>query len=85
VALLFTVRPIVTKYFKTNKVATNSDKLVGKTCKVTKEIEVGERGYVKVDGKEWSAVSNGKSDLMVGQVVRILAIDGNKLIVEEVE
>ncbi len=85
IALLLFVRPTIKNYLKTNKLATNSDSLIGKYCKVVSPILVGERGSVKIEGKIWTAISNCGKDLEKDQKVKVLAIQGNKLIVEVVE
>ncbi len=84
IALIIAVRPIAKNYFKTNKINTNADRLVGKVAVVTKDINVGERGEVKIDGKYWLAVTSGKEDLEVDERVEVLAIEGVKLIVDKI-
>ena len=48
---------------------------------VTEEIKKNSIGEIKVDGKRWSAISNMK--ILVGENVKVLKIDGVKLIVEK--
>ena len=79
--LIATVRPIAKNYFKTNIISTNSDRLIGKIAVCTKEITIGERGEVKIDGKYWMAVTSGEEDINAGDKVEVLAIEGVKLIV----
>ena len=79
--LIATVRPIAKNYFKTNIISTNSDRLIGKIAVCTKEIGLGERGEVKIDGKYWMAVTSGEEDINTGDKVEVLAIEGVKLIV----
>jgi membrane protein implicated in regulation of membrane protease activity len=79
--LIATVRPIAKNYFKTNIISTNSDRLIGKIAVCTKEITIGERGEVKIDGKYWMAVTSGEEDINTGDKVEVLAIEGVKLIV----
>ncbi|PAT02615.1 hypothetical protein CI105_01270 [Candidatus Izimaplasma bacterium ZiA1] len=79
--LIATVRPIAKNYFKTNIISTNSDRLIGKIAVCTKEISIGERGEVKIDGKYWMAVTSGEEDINTGDKVEVLAIEGVKLIV----
>ena len=80
--LLISIRPIVKNYLKTNIIGTNTDRLVGKVAICTKDINVGERGEVKIDGKYWLAVSSGEEDILVDDKVEVLAIEGVKLIVD---
>lgn len=82
--LLISVRPIVKNYLKTNVITTNSDRLIGKVAVCTKEILVGERGEVKIDGKYWMAVSTAEDDIEVDEKVEVLAIEGVKLIVNKI-
>jgi len=80
--LLISIRPIVKNYLKTNIIGTNTDRLVGKVAICTKDINAGERGEVKIDGKYWLAVSSGEEDILVDDKVEVLAIEGVKLIVD---
>ncbi len=80
-ALLILVRPLCTKYFKKDGVKTNSDSLIGGIATVTKEIPVGERGEVKIDGKIWTAISEESNTILVNEKVVVLGITGVKLIV----
>ena len=64
-------------------VPTNSDMVIGKTGVVTKKIEANKYGEVKVFGNIWMATSSDEID--VDNKVRILSIDGVKLIVEKEE
>ncbi|HQQ68070.1 MAG TPA: NfeD family protein [Candidatus Cloacimonadota bacterium] len=62
---------------------TNVYALKGKTGHVTQAIKDDGRGYVKVGGEEWVAVSeNGESIAEQAKVV-ITGIEGNKLIVRQ--
>ena len=83
VSLLFLVyaRPFVKKWTKRNEIKTNVDSLVGRIAIVTEDILDGNRGVVKLDSQEWSAISN--DNIVKGTKVVILSIEGNKLIVKE--
>lgn len=85
VLLIVSLRPIAKNYFKTNVIGTNSDRLVGKVAVCTKEIRVGERGEVKIDGKFWLAVTSGEEDIEINEKVQVLAIEGVKLIVDKIQ
>ena len=74
-------RPFVKKWTKRNEIKTNVDSLVGRIAIVTEDIIDGNRGVVKLDSQEWSAISN--DDIKKGVKVVILSIEGNKLIVKE--
>ena len=73
------------KHLKPNIVATNTDALVGKLCKVTEDIDPLEGGRVKVGDVTWSARCEGGKLISAGSQVKILKIQGAKVIVEEVK
>jgi membrane protein implicated in regulation of membrane protease activity len=82
VLIVFT-RPYVYKYFKTNEIKTNVDAMVGAIGTVTQDITPLENGRVKYKSQDWSAAS--KESIKAGTQVRVLDIEGNKLIVESLE
>lgn len=82
VLLLVLTRPVVMKYFKTNEIKTNVDSFIGAIGTVISQITPDAIGRVKVKNQEWSAISN--VTIQVGEHVRILDIEGVKLIVEKV-
>ena len=82
VALLLT-KPLIKKFKGFNVIPTNSDRVIGKVGEVTKEIKADKYGEVKVYGNIWTASS--KEEIEVGEKVKVLAIDGVKLIVEKEE
>ncbi|VEU82524.1 NfeD family protein [Acholeplasma hippikon] len=81
--LLLATRPIAIKYFRKNIISTNVDSYIGKTAIVIKEISDSNRGLVTFENKEWTAISS--DTILVGEKVRILAIEGNKFIVTKIE
>mgnify|MGYP001092060361 CR=1 FL=1 len=85
VGLILAVRPVAKNYFKTNAISTNADRLIGKVAICTKDIFVGDRGEVKIDGKYWLAVTSGELDIAVDERVEVLAIEGVKLIVDKIQ
>lgn len=82
-ALLFSLRPFLSRYLKKNDIKTNADRLIGKTAVCTLAILDGERGECRVDGKIWTAIS--EEDIQVGEKVKVLAIEGVKLVVKKDE
>ena len=86
VLLLFT-RPVAVKYFNKNRVQTNVASVIGKQAIVTAEIDnLHGKGQVTVGGQEWSARSAAADQVLAeGVVVRVVAVSGVKLIVEEVQ
>lgn len=82
-AMMLFIRSYLLKYFKRNAITTNADSYIGKDAVVIKKISVLERGLVDFEGTSWTAVSN--EEIEKGQTVRILAIDGNKFVVTNIE
>ena len=81
IILLVITRPIVNKLRSKDNEKTNLDRIIGTTAVVTEDIKKNEIGEVKVDGKRWSAIS--KEMCLKGDTVKVLNIDGVKLIVEK--
>ena len=75
------VRPFAVKYLRGNTVPTNADRIIGETAIVVKEINEQHWGEVKVQGMVWSAVSRSHEVIEIGKKVRIIAIEGAKLLV----
>lgn len=82
ISLIFT-KPLLDKFINKNVMKTNIDMIIGKIGIVTKEINELSPGRVKVSGKDWMAVSNSHID--EGKKVRVLKIEGAKIIVREEE
>ena len=81
ISLYFT-RPLVKKYHKTNRTATNASRVLEMTGVVREPVnKLDAHGVVYVDGKLWSARGEGVDLIPVGTPVEILRIDGVKLIV----
>lgn len=80
IALLIT-KPLIKKFKKFEVEPTNSDRVIGKVGDVTKKIEKNKYGEVKVYGNTWTASS--KEVIDVGERVKVLSIDGVKLVVEK--
>ena len=81
--LLITTRKTLQKQVDSFKQSTNLDRVIGTEGVVTEKITKHNNGEVKVDGKRWTAVSN--KTIQEGKIVKIIKIEGVKLIVEEVE
>ena len=82
VSLLLT-KPVMKAFKKFDVQPTNSDRVIGKTGEIIKAISENEYGEVKVFGNVWTATSN--QDISVGDKVKVVSIDGVKLIVEKEE
>lgn len=82
IALIVT-RPLVRRLSKKDNVATNADRVLGGTARVTEQINnTVPTGAVYIDGKTWSARSTDESVIPVGQLVRVVRMEGVRLFVE---
>ena len=73
------------KFISSNYEETNVKALIGKTGKVTEKIPANEKGYVKIGGEEWAAVSKDKTEIPKDSRIKVNDIDGNKLIVTTID
>ena len=82
--LLF--KPLSKKWMANHKVArTNADRVIGETALVTEDIDNAlAAGQVQVDGQIWSARSAHDVVIPAGSRVKVLSIQGVKVIVERV-
>ncbi|MBQ4443736.1 MAG: NfeD family protein [Clostridia bacterium] len=80
--LLVFLRPICNKYFMHRHQATNTDSLIGREVRMTVEANFDQLGQAKVGDVVWSIKSKDDTPLPAGEIVTIIAIDGNKLIAE---
>jgi len=86
-ALLIVTRPIAVKYMKKGQPKTNVDSMVGRIAVVTSRIDnLAQSGEVMISDISWTARSKDAScTIPAGSKVRICAIEGVKLIVEELK
>ena len=84
---LLLTRPFVKKYVNNRVTPTNADMVIGKEAVVTEAIDnLQEKGAVRLDGKIWTArMSDENAGAEVGETVRILRIEGVKLITERIK
>lgn len=85
IVLLVLLWPMARKYIKAKAVPTNADALVGRICSVTETIDPVEGGRVKLGDVTWSARSGQGDAIAAGTLVRVLKIQGAKVIVETVK
>ena len=85
IILLIFTRPLAMKYLNQNRVRTNVESLIGKKAVVCERIEnLKSCGHVMVNGIEWMARSMREDEIIEkDEVVRIVRVDGVKLIVEK--
>ena len=81
--LLYFTRPVVLKYFKTNEIKTNVDSVIGQKAICIEKITEDTIGEVKLKTQVWSAIS--REPIEVNEHVRILDVEGVKLIVEKIK
>ena len=83
VLLLFT-RPLAVKYLNKDVQRTNVDSIPGQKGIVTATIDnLKAEGQVTIQGMEWTARAKNGNTIEKGKVVRVTAVEGVKLIVEE--
>ena len=80
--LLFT-RPLVAKRLETHRVATNADRVIGRTAVVLTSLDPLSGGRVEVDGQTWSA--RCPAALPAGAFCRVDAIEGVTLVVSSIK
>lgn len=76
-------KPLSSKFLKPRYSATNADRVIGATALVTETIDNAQaQGQVKVKGQIWSARSAQDTVIPEGRDVKVLRIEGVKVIVE---
>ena len=84
VLTLIATRPLVARMVTKDNVATNADRVLGKTARVTEVIDnTIPTGAVYIDGKTWTARSANDEVIAVSEMVRVVKMEGVKLIVEK--
>lgn len=81
--LLITTKKPLEKLLNKTKHKTNLDRVIDMEGIVTEDITKNTPGEVKVDGKRWTAIAN--ESIKKDSTVKILKIEGVKLLVEEVK
>ena len=82
---MLVVRPIAAKYLRGNIEPTNADRVIGTVATVTRTIDPDRWGEVYAGHTYWSAVVRDHRLIEKGSRVRVLAIEGAKLVVTEVK
>ena len=79
------LRPLAkTRLGGAKKVATNADRIIGQKAMVTEPIDNVATGAVSIGGTVWTARSDSAKPIAAGSVVRILRIEGVKVLVAPV-
>jgi membrane protein implicated in regulation of membrane protease activity len=84
-SMLFIIQLLVRKYFTSSqgsRMRTNSDALVGEQALVIEPVK-GKvmRGAVKIGGEVWTAIADGEQSFEPEQIVKVLEVQGAKLLV----
>ena len=82
---MLVVRPIASRYLRGNTVATNADRFLGENAEVIQTIKQNEWGQVKVKNTVWHAVSVDGEEIEEHAMVKVLAIEGAKLLVRKID
>ena len=81
---LLGLRPLANRLLKKEKRNTNVDEMIGRKGVMIKGCDELNYGEIKVNGVIWTAVSeDSREPILEGEVVEIVAIQGNKLIVKK--
>ena len=82
---LILTRPLAKKYVNGRVTPTNADMVLGKDAVVSERIDnLHATGIVLLDGKTWTArMCDERQTAEAGEVVRVLRIEGVKVIVEK--
>lgn len=84
VLTLIATRPLVKRMAAKDNVATNADRVLGNMARVTEAIDnTIPTGAVYIDGKTWTARSANGEVIAVSEMVRVVKMEGVKLIVEK--
>lgn len=84
--LLLTLRKWAIKFLQNTKNGeTNLELFINKKVKLLTDITEDSMGTVSVNGVVWNATTVNDSNVKAGEFVKILSINGNKLIVEKGE
>jgi len=85
IAALAATRPLVQKMLHRDETPTNADRVIGTVGVVTQAVNnLAGEGLVNLAGQVWSARSKTEEVIPAGQEVRVLHIQGVKVIVEPV-
>lgn len=85
VACLFTVRPVILRWFHKDDSdrVSNADALLGRKGRVRDSIEAGGFGYVAIDGDVWKAKSADNAAIAEGTTVKVVSRESTILTVEK--
>lgn len=80
------IRPLAKNHLIPKTEATNADRIIGAEAVVKETIDNLEAtGQVQVDGKIWTARTDGDQSIPAGETVQVLRIEGVKAIVSRIQ
>lgn len=79
-SILYLRRFVKKLLFRNNNSKVNLETLIGKKVKIVSEIK--DKKYVKINDVEYCVIDQEEKDLQIGDLVKILNIEGNKFIVK---
>lgn len=82
--LILLTRPLSKRFMKRDIIKTNVSSLIGQQGTILKEVSLNQRGEVQVQTRIWTAFTLDNITILQGEIVRIVDIEGNKLLVEPV-
>lgn len=83
--LVIATRPLTKRFLNKKAVATNADRIISATGTVIVDVDpVENAGQVKVMGQIWSAKTADGAPLEAGTAVRIVALEGVRVVVEKI-
>lgn len=86
IILLYFTRPLAEKRLKIGHEKNNIEQMIGKTAIVTETIKPYYPGQAKLNGLVWTAVSAQEAEILEkNDLVRVIKVEGVKLVVESVK
>ena len=78
------VRPLAKKFLTPKYTPTNADRIIGMIAVVTEDIDnLASSGLANIKGQVWTARSETEDIITAGEKVKILRIEGVKIIVKK--
>ena len=71
--------------FKNMNEKTNINSIIGKKIRLLEDTDFEHLGSLKINDVTWTAVSHDGGLIKAGQIVEVVKVDGNKLLVKEIE
>ncbi len=82
VCLIF-ARPLAKKLQARRETESNAESFEGKEVRLTSDVTFDKLGTAVLNGVTWNVRSRDDEELQAGDVVVVVALDGNKLVVEK--